>query len=41
MAIYVRDGGRGDDDGRVNGSILAPGSGLRSWWGGAGVVSLR
>ena len=25
MAIYVRDGGRGDDDGRVNGSILAPG----------------
>ena len=25
MAIYVRDGGRGDDDGLVNGSILAPG----------------
>lgn len=25
MAIYVRDGGRGDDDGLVNGSILVPG----------------
>ena len=25
MAIYVRDGGRGDDDALVNGSILAPG----------------
>jgi len=25
MAIYIKDGGRGDDDGLVNGQILAPG----------------
>ena len=25
MALYIQDGGRGDDDGRVNGEIVAPG----------------
>jgi hypothetical protein len=25
LALYIQDGGRGDDDGRVNGEIVAPG----------------